>query len=323
MAGEFWLNDQLLNISPEQIQVQRATVNNYWNTLRTKSSIKTRSGYSRIDITISCKFTDTDPGNGNHNGLQQLRDIVAQVRTTPFVWVENEYLRNAVLGNAPLQSMVLALKNLEIHTVQGTTNTLEVFFKFAWFNYKPFLKDFVFNQDIFLPIKVRTPAESNAFRLLYEAEQIRGKYQEIRSLSGGDNIVFDLDAFALIPKEKIEQLKKQMNALQQMNFLAAQGELSPAKSSERPGGISEKWLNSLLSTTGLDTDDINILSRQISDSATSMLSNPGNDSKTQNTPITAAQFQQILQPVIASVQAQIEWLLFRPLFQMLTEEGQK
>jgi hypothetical protein len=117
-TGFFQINDIVLDIPPEQITVSRDSVNNMWQTLRTRSSIKVKSGFSMVNISLNVKFTDTITLDHDNqvvtNGLTKLRDLVSQFRVTPFCYVENQFLRNSILGGADSPNMALALKQLQI-----------------------------------------------------------------------------------------------------------------------------------------------------------------------------------------------------------------
>ena len=54
--SEFQINDIKLDIPPDQIQIARQSFNNQWQTLRTTSSIKAKSGFATIDINFTIQF---------------------------------------------------------------------------------------------------------------------------------------------------------------------------------------------------------------------------------------------------------------------------
>jgi hypothetical protein len=74
-----------------------------WATLRTKSSMKVKSGFSQLDVQMTVKFTDDflEPGGSatTSNGYQKLRALIAQFRTTPFCYVENQYQSACAAGS--------------------------------------------------------------------------------------------------------------------------------------------------------------------------------------------------------------------------------
>lgn len=208
--GFFQLNDIVLAIPPESIQIETQSFNNIWQTLRTQSSIKSKSGFAQKNITVVAKFADDvlHPmmGNNHLNGFNQLLDLVSQFRATPFCYVDNAHLRNAILSGQDNVTMALALRNMEISKMDQSTNIISVVMHFAWFNYFPFAKNFSFKKDIFVADEQTDPANSNAWKLFYKAEQKRNKYIPIKELSSKFQITYP--EFRFISKEKYETLKK-------------------------------------------------------------------------------------------------------------------
>lgn len=213
-TGRTQINDIVLNVPPEQISIRRMSFNNQWQTLRTKGSIKAKSGFSKIQISFSVPFLST---NG---GFEKLRDLVSQFRVTPFCYVENQFIRNTILAGDSNESMAMALQQLEITTVPGEPNTLNAAFNFVWFNYKPFTPNFSFKRDIFLPIEVRDPRESDAWRLMYKAEQrkwnsklgLQAGSGNVPSTLGDSKIHFTTREYGIVTKEKFKQLKEEYAA---------------------------------------------------------------------------------------------------------------
>ncbi len=215
--GIFQLNDIVLDIPPESIRVDRKSYNNQWQTLRTRSSIKVKSGFSSLDIYISCKFTDDnfiEEGQKRpRNGLKKLRDLISQFRVTPFCFVENQFIRSTVLGGESTMNMALALKNIEIMKGNDSTNVVSVNMLFSWFNYFPYTRTFTYKEDIFSPVEVKNPADSRAWKLMYKAEQARNLYLEIDRLDPSFSTVLGFNQFAQITKKKYGQLQKEVEAL--------------------------------------------------------------------------------------------------------------
>jgi len=216
-TGSFQINDIDFVVPPENIRVMRNSSNNYWSTLRTRSSIKLSSEYSQIDIAVTIQIVDQG------DELKKLRDLVSQIRVTPFCWVENAFIRKSVLGLANDkndQAMVLALKQLEIVDAAGSdTNVLTLNLMFSWFNYFPYSNDFIFREDIFIPKGVRNPKHSKAWRLLYKAEQMRGPYPgdaEVGHLSTPGTEMF-VSQYMLVAKKMFNALRSDIAALKEMD----------------------------------------------------------------------------------------------------------
>ena len=124
-TGEFQFNDIVLSIPPEQIITSRDSLNKFWSTLRTRSSIKAKSGFSNLSIVLAkIAFTDTfDPATGM-TGYDKLRNIVSQIRVTPFAHIEDEYLRTTLLGGDRVQTMVFAVHSVEIYKGADDSNVI-------------------------------------------------------------------------------------------------------------------------------------------------------------------------------------------------------
>lgn len=188
--GNFQINDIVFSIPPEAIQVRRQSVHFETGTLRTRSSIKVKTGFSQIDMTIKAVFTDNlEPSKLGQevNGLTKLRDLVSQIRVTPICYVENDYLRNTIIAGNTTRNMAIIVKELMIEKDnQGDVNVLNVTIEASWFNYAPFSKSFTYRKEIFGLEEVNDPAESNAWKLLYQAEQQRNPYATVLKLIDSD-----------------------------------------------------------------------------------------------------------------------------------------
>jgi murein DD-endopeptidase MepM/ murein hydrolase activator NlpD len=236
--GRFQINDIELDIPPEQIQVARESVNSMWQTLRTRSSIKTKSGLSTINVSLNVKFTSTITGFDDKgkpiNGLSKLRDLVSQFRVTPFCYVENLFLRNSILDGASSPNMALALKQMQIVKVSSPsqgTNTIDVTFRFVWFNYLPYLRDFSFKQDFFSGIEVKDPRQSKPWKMLYQAEQRRLNYDHIPRLDGRTN--FSFTEFSQMQIKRYQTLQRDYRALQNLREQLNDGVSSDVNSFNR------------------------------------------------------------------------------------------
>lgn len=182
-TGFFQINDVVLNIPPTQIQVDRQSANNRWQTLRTRSSIKSKSGYSVVNIVVKASFVTSHgfDGSKGQNGLQQLRDIIAGLRVTPFCYVQNQFLRNTMLGGSSTPSMVLAVRQIQIIKGNDTPNRVDAIFYFSWFNYFPYLREWLYKKDFFSIIPTVDPRQSKPWSVMLDAEQRKGKFNGVYS----------------------------------------------------------------------------------------------------------------------------------------------
>jgi len=219
--SSFQINDIILDIPPKNIRIDRRSFNHKWQTLRTRSSVKSKSGYSTLDIYVTAEFTD-NPSPGNKigdltNGLSKLRNIISQIRVTPFCFIENQFLRKSILGSNNIQNMAIAVKQIEIVKDNQDTNVITVNFHFCWFNYFPFTRDFAFKSHIWEPKPVFNPADSKAWKMLYHAEQRRAfrtsdfGYRDVGSLQTGLTARFK--QFGSITIRKYEQLEKEIEII--------------------------------------------------------------------------------------------------------------
>lgn len=259
-TGLFQLNDIVLHIPPEFIRVDRKSYNNQWQTLRTRSSIKVKSGFSSIDISLTARFTDDyviEEGKKTPvNGLKKLRDLISQFRVTPFCFVENQFLRSSVLGGESTMNMALALKNIEISKSNQDTNVVTVNMLFSWFNYFPYTKTFTFKEDIFSGVEVKNPADSRAWKLMYKAEQARNLYLEIDKLDPNFSTILGFNQFAQITIKRYNQLQKEVDALNKLRLELLNSSDSDVEGVDVTNNIrkklleeleSEDWTNALVS----------------------------------------------------------------------------
>lgn len=220
-SGAFQINDLSLNIPPQKIRVDRQSYNNIYQTLRTQSSIKSKSGFSTIDVYLSIDFTDDIPFGssiGSTNGFRQLKDLISQFRCTPFCYVENSYLRNKILAGNTSQSMAFALKQIEITVGNNPsdTNVITANLHLCWFNYFPFTRDFSYRQNVMGITSTKDPANSAPWNLLYRAEQERHNYKIVDSLQTG--LILSFSEYKALTIKRYREIKdKEVSALKKLS----------------------------------------------------------------------------------------------------------
>ena len=225
-SGNFQINDIVLNIPPEQISCQRQSFNHQWQTLRTRASIKSKSGFSQWHIIINVHFSSHYSDSTGRNGIEQLRDLVSQFRVTPFCYVENQHLRDSILAGDNRHSMALALRQLEIRTTPNEPGDIEATFQFAWFNYLPFTPNFSFRKHLFNPTEVKDPRDSEIWKLMYRAEQRRWDQKTSHTLApssswdsqfeGNSLMYLSTYQYATINVEKYRKLEKEYDAIKKL-----------------------------------------------------------------------------------------------------------
>ena len=219
--SSFQINNITLNISPQKIRVDRQSFNNIYQTLRTQSSIKSKSGFSTIDVYLTIEFTNDTPLDssiGSKNGFQQLRDLISQFRCTPFCYVENSFLRNKILSGNTNQSMAFALKQIEITKGNNPSevNVITVNLQLCWFNFFPFTRDFSYRQNIMGITSTKDPANSAPWHLMYLAEQNRHNYKIVDNLQTG--LVFSFPEYKALTIKRYREIKdKEVKALKTLN----------------------------------------------------------------------------------------------------------
>jgi hypothetical protein len=243
-SSTFQINDIILNISPSKIRVDRQSFNNVYQTLRTQSSIKSKSGFSTVDIYVTVEFTDDIPVGAplnSPNGFQQLRDLVSQFRVTPFCYVENQLLRDEFMSGSTSHSMALALKQIEItkSNQPSDTNVIVVNLHFCWFNYSPFSRDFAYRQNIMGTTSTKDPIGSNPWLLMYIAEQTRHNYRKVNKLQTGLVLSFQ-EYKALTIKRYFEIRDKEVTALQKLS-----ADLNQLTSSKEGTAVLDRVRNTL------------------------------------------------------------------------------
>ena len=207
-TGTLKLNDLTFTVPPDQIHIERKSYNNFWQTLRTRSSQKLRSGFSEIRVHIVIYLVEKD--------LPKLTDFVSQIRVTPFVYVDNQFLRNSILGGNQETQMVLALQQLEIQKVGDSTDIIQLSLNTVWFNYQPYMRQWLYKRDLLSPIPVLDPSDSRAWRTLYLAEQARksgNRELYIRTYQLANKTELSLTEFALFDRKRYQKVDADVKTL--------------------------------------------------------------------------------------------------------------
>ena len=213
----FIINDIELSVPPTAISINKQAYNATFETLRTKTTQKTKSGRSEVQITFQVPFVGITDIN------KKLRPLLAQLRLTPFCWVENKYIRDNMLppsvpGSKTSSNMALTLRGLTLQMHAGDPDTVFAHFDFLWFNYRPYSSNFEYKTN-FLPTentlvgKALRPADSQAWRDFYEAPMTeRHPIIPVKGLDKG--IDFKFFKFGLGPKSIQE--KQKLNELHRL-----------------------------------------------------------------------------------------------------------
>jgi len=129
---------------PTVIRVDKKILNYRWNTLRTSGTQKRSSGHSTITISFSLYFVGKQAINDG------LRRLLVSFESTPFVYIENSFVRANVLGatteNTIPTTMACSLLSMNVHTVPQLPDVLVADITLLWFNYKPFTPHFFYRE---------------------------------------------------------------------------------------------------------------------------------------------------------------------------------
>src|SRR5579863_7736018 len=130
----FIINDLTLRIPPTAIKISKDSQNYQWQTLRTNTSQKTKSGHS----TITIEFTAAFVGDNDINNL--LKPLIAELRYMSFCFVENEFIRENLFpqeihnngSSNNMSTIVLAFRAASITARCDTPGTIWATFQFAY-----------------------------------------------------------------------------------------------------------------------------------------------------------------------------------------------
>ena len=144
------INDVVLRISPNQISIDKRSNNHEWQTLRTRSSQKMKSGHAAADVSLQLTFESKD-------FYTSLAPLVAGLRASPWVAISNAYLEQQLktMGlkyedsdaqqaekrvGSSFRPVVLALREATFTTGghEGMPSVITARLEFSWFNYLPY-----------------------------------------------------------------------------------------------------------------------------------------------------------------------------------------
>ena len=148
-ADTLQINDLIFSMPrvttpPVAIRIDKKILNYKWHTLRTSGSQKRSSGHSSITISFSLYFVGQEAIN------QGLRRLLVSFESTPFVYIENSFIRTNIIGSTKsdviANSMACSLLSMNVHTVPQLPDVLVADVTLLWFNYKPFSPHFLFRE---------------------------------------------------------------------------------------------------------------------------------------------------------------------------------
>lgn len=166
------INDVVLRIPPEQISVYKESLNSELATLRSFYTQKIKSGQGNVIVNMQVTF------RGNEDFNQRLKYLIAGLRATPFCTCYSSYLQRALRGLEALASadqpdyfffrpISLGIKNITISTVPQSPDCLSVELEFVWFNYYPYMNEWVYRIGA-APFAFGTVFHSELWREFYK-----------------------------------------------------------------------------------------------------------------------------------------------------------
>ena len=146
-AGYFRIGTEILQIPPESISTNRITAIEEIPTLRTEHPTAKRSGHSRIDITIQWQaVVDNSSGTADYSAWRQVRNILAMVKSAPFVEIYSPHvaqvLREKDSTFSDGERIAVALRPLRVETHPDIVDGLVCSLLMTVFNYKPYSEHF-------------------------------------------------------------------------------------------------------------------------------------------------------------------------------------
>lgn len=181
------IGDWTAFIPPEVIRVKTISNADTHIALRTTSTVKTKSGYSEVEISIPLFFYGPEEINGveveSFDGkfyYDGLRALLAQFTRTPILPIKNKYL-NEVHG---IHNVILS--NISISTVDGFPNCLQgelTLYKTSVSPYLCTLDETEYHDRIFWPLfrwyyqKMLRKGESSTYLQPIDASGMNGRFK--------------------------------------------------------------------------------------------------------------------------------------------------
>lgn len=136
----FIINDIDLMIPPHQMEARKEDLSFRYRTLRTKQSTKVPTGHGQVSVKVSIPFID--------NQLLHLQRLLVQIRNSPFCYIDNRYLRESIVPDWPYsQNMAFTVTGLQLSNMPNASNAYVLELDLIWFNYFPFMHNYLFRED--------------------------------------------------------------------------------------------------------------------------------------------------------------------------------
>lgn len=137
----FIIQHLLFRIPPLSIRITKQNINYKWKSLRTRDVTVVPSGHGECYINVPLVFV------GEAQLKRELADLIKVFKICPFAFIENKYIRDMIMPDAPEDSMAACLETLHMSAASGAPDTVNVNLSMKWFNYKPYSNHFWFRRD--------------------------------------------------------------------------------------------------------------------------------------------------------------------------------
>ena len=145
----FIINDIALFIPPTSISIHKENLEYSFKTLRSRISTKIASGSGIYHAQISITFPP--------EGIIQLHRLICQVRNSPLVSIENEFITTSIVAplRNTLQHNFFTVIGLNITSHPSSPGSFLVELDLRYFNHRPYGRNLFFKKD-FLNIQRHT-----------------------------------------------------------------------------------------------------------------------------------------------------------------------
>lgn len=136
----FIINDVYLVVPPSSISVQMEDLVYSTRALRTRTTTKQPSGQGQIAVSVNIVFPGED--------LLDLHRLLVQFRASPYLYIENRYLRERIVPQWNLnQNMAFTLLAADLRPLPGSSDAWVLGLSLTWFNYFPFVHNYFFRKE--------------------------------------------------------------------------------------------------------------------------------------------------------------------------------
>ena len=258
----FTINDVDLIIPPTSIGVQKEDLVYKWKTLRTRTSTKIPSGNGQIAVTVSCIFKKEQ--------LLDLHRLLVEFRNSPFVYIENKYLRDTICPQwAATQNMAFIVNGVDLAPVGGAPDCLSMQLALTWFNYFPYGNNFLFRDD-YVTNWLNSPSSNGNQAMLsigWTWEDGKQKHRPSTIYTRDSDLIVP-DRHDILSSQTVKKQKQTIQDLEELHMgeewdlLPLPGNMVPAKMVTRPidSNIYVRYINllqrdALLQNFGFDIEE--------------------------------------------------------------------